>query len=47
MNEKIFLPEKITVGYQKRSDTYTKSLGYVIYTDKKVEIELNDLAQQI
>ena len=30
-----FIPEKIKVGYQRRPDTYTKMLGYVIYYDEK------------
>ncbi len=36
MNEKIFLPKKIKVGFNTRSDTYTGKLGYVIYHDGKV-----------
>ncbi len=35
MNEQLFIPEKIKVGYQERNDTYTKKLGYVIYYDNK------------
>ena len=35
MNSSIFIPKKIKVGYQNRSDTYTKSLAYVIYYDEK------------
>lgn len=31
----LYIPDEICVGYQKREDTYTKSLGYVIYRDKK------------
>ena len=31
----IYIPEKIKVGYQNRSDTYTKKLAYVIYYDEK------------
>jgi len=34
-NTKMFVPEKIKVGYQKRDDTYTKKLAYVIYFDNK------------
>jgi hypothetical protein len=34
MNTTIFIPKVIKVGYQTRSDTYTKSLGYVIYYDQ-------------
>jgi hypothetical protein len=36
MNSKIFIPTKIKVGFQTRSDTYTGKLGYVIYHDGKV-----------
>lgn len=35
MNTQLFIPDKIKVGYQERSDTYTKRLAYVIYYDKK------------
>ncbi|MGG1659553.1 hypothetical protein [Brevibacillus sp. NRS-1366] len=31
----IFIPEKIKVGFQKRDNTYTKKLAYVIYFDQK------------
>lgn len=31
----IYIPETIKVGFQKRDDTYTKQLGYVIYYDAK------------
>ena len=34
-NDKLFIPNKIKVGYQERSDTYTKMLAYVIYYDLK------------
>lgn len=34
MNNAIFIPQKIRVGFQKRSDTYTKKLAYVIYYDE-------------
>ncbi len=30
----LFIPEKIKVGYNKRNDTYTGQLAYVIYQDK-------------
>lgn len=33
MKSNIFVPKTITVGFQKRSDTYTGKLAYVIYTD--------------
>lgn len=36
MKETIFIPKKIKVGFNKREDTYTKKLGYVIYHDGKV-----------
>lgn len=35
MNTNIFIPEKIKVGYQNRTDTYTNKLAYVIYWDNK------------
>lgn len=35
MKTNIFIPEKINVGFQNRSDTYTKKLAYVIYFDEK------------
>lgn len=35
MNSNIFIPKKIKVGYQHRTDTYTKKLAYVIYYDGK------------
>src|SRR5581483_10905297 len=31
----IFLPKRINVGYQKRTDTFTGKLAYVIYFDGK------------
>lgn len=34
MNQ-LFIPSKIKVGYQKRGDTYSKRLAYVIYYDSK------------
>ena len=34
-NDKMFIPDKIKVGYQNRKDTYTKKLAYVIYFDNK------------
>ena len=34
----IFIPEKIRVGFQKRANTYTGKLGYVIYYDEKGNI---------
>lgn len=34
-NNKLFIPEKIKVGFQKREGTYTGKLAYVIYFDKK------------
>jgi hypothetical protein len=34
----IFIPKKIRVGFQKREDTYTHKLAYVIYYDAKGKI---------
>ena len=33
--QQLFIPEKINVGFQKRNDTYTGQLAYIIYFDKK------------
>ena len=35
MNSRLVIPEKIKVGFVKRSDTYSGKLGYVIYQDNK------------
>lgn len=34
MKSNIFIPEKINVGYQKRNETYTGELAYIIYWDE-------------
>lgn len=34
-SQQLQIPEKIKVGFQKREDTYTKKLAYVIYYDQK------------
>ena len=33
--KQLFIPERIKVGFQERSDTYTKKLAYVVYFDQK------------
>lgn len=38
MKETIFVPKKINIGFQKRDDTYTKKLAYVIYFDEKEKL---------
>lgn len=35
MRSSIFIPKRINVGYQNRSDTYTGKLAYIIYYDEK------------
>lgn len=35
MQTDLYIPKKITVGFQKRSDTFTGKLGYVVYRDEK------------
>lgn len=35
MNNTFYIPKKINVGFQKRSDTYSGKLAYVTYTDDK------------
>lgn len=34
MKSKLYIPEKIVVGFQKRNDTYTGKLAFVNYKDK-------------
>lgn len=34
-SNRFYIPKTITVGYQKRDDTYTGKLAYIIYTDEK------------
>ena len=31
----LFIPDKLSVGFQNRSDTYTGKLAYVIHYDQK------------
>ena len=38
MNSNIFIPKQIKVGFQNRSDTYTKKLAYIIYYDEKEKL---------
>lgn len=38
MKETVFLPKTIRVGYQKRGDTYTGQLAYIIYLDHKDKV---------
>jgi hypothetical protein len=35
MREQMYIPKEIVVGFQKRSDTFTGKLAYVIYKDGK------------
>lgn len=35
INNNLFIPKKINVGFQNRTDTYTQKLAYVIYYDEK------------
>lgn len=35
MKSNLFVPDRINVGFQNRSDTYTKKLAYIIYWDEK------------
>lgn len=35
MTVNFFIPKQINVGFQKRSDTYTNQLAYIIYYDEK------------
>ena len=38
MNNDLFLPKEIRVGYQERGSTYTGKLAYVIYIDEKGKV---------
>jgi hypothetical protein len=38
MENNVFLPKKIRVGFQERKDTYSGKLAYVIYYDEKNKI---------
>lgn len=35
MTNTVFIPKRINVGFNKKEDTYTKRLAYVIYYDHK------------
>lgn len=35
----LFVPEKILVGYQKRPDTYTGNLAFIVYYNEKNEVQ--------
>jgi len=35
VSTKMMIPKTLSIGYQKRADTYTGKLAYVIYTDDK------------
>lgn len=35
MNTKLYIPQLLKVGFQKRNDTYTGKLSYIIYRDDK------------
>lgn len=35
MKSKLYIPDKLNVGYQERENTYTGKLAYVIYYDQK------------
>ena len=35
MNNKLFIPKTIRVGFVKRTDTFAGKLGYVMYYDEK------------
>lgn len=34
MKSNLYIPQKIHVGFQKRDDTFTGKLAYVIYEDE-------------
>lgn len=42
MKSKLFIPNKIIVGFQNRSGTFTGKLAYVIYEDEKGKLRKQD-----
>lgn len=36
--DKLFIPEKIRVGFQERKDTFTGKLGFITYVDQKGQL---------
>lgn len=46
MKTNLFIPSKLRVGFQKRADTFTKKLAYVIYYDEKGKIRKETSWQQ-
>lgn len=39
MKNQLIIPGKLKIGFQKRSDTYSKKLGYVVYYDEKGKLK--------
>jgi len=39
MKNQLIIPGKLKVGFQKRNDTYSKKLGYVVYYDEKGKLK--------
>lgn len=35
MNSNLYIPERVNIGFNARSDTYTNKLAYIIYWDEK------------
>lgn len=42
MTSNIFIPKRLKVGFNERSDTYSKKLAYVIYWDDKGKLRKQD-----
>lgn len=42
MTSNIFIPKRLKVGFNKREDTYSKKLAYVIYWDDKGKLRKQD-----
>jgi hypothetical protein len=38
MDSKLYIPDKVKIGFQNRDDTFTKKLAYVVYYDMKGEL---------
>jgi len=46
MNDNLYIPEKINVGFQKRTGTYTGNLAYVTYTAYKYDLRTHTPLEQ-
>ncbi len=47
VSEKMIIPNTINIGFNKRDDTYTKKLAYIVYTDAKTADAIDELMNTI